>query len=58
MQNDKYTVKATITKFNADQGWYYNSCPTCNKTVKPSGTTWWCDDHAYLQTLPVPWYII
>ena len=54
-QDKKFTIKETITELNAQQGWFYNACPRCCKRVKQSGTSWWCDTHIYLTTMPVSW---
>ncbi|GMN59219.1 hypothetical protein TIFTF001_028311 [Ficus carica] len=57
-QDIKFTTKATITEIDAQQGWFYNACPRCYRRVKQSGTSWWCDTHGYLTTIPISWYKI
>ncbi|GMN72125.1 hypothetical protein TIFTF001_052794 [Ficus carica] len=57
-QDQKFTTKATITQIDAQQGWFYNACPRCYRRVRQSGTSWWCDTHAYLTTIPITWYKI
>ncbi|GMN55360.1 hypothetical protein TIFTF001_024482 [Ficus carica] len=57
-QDQKFTTKATITEIDARQGWFYNACPRCYRRVKQSGTSWWCDTHGYLTTIPISWYKI
>ena len=58
MQDLKFTIRATITRFDTHQGWYYYSYPKCYRQVKESGPRWWCDSHGHLDTLPMPWYQI
>ena len=63
----KFTVKATITRFDTPQGWcyyafpkcykqgwYYYACPKYYKQVREAGPEWWCDIHGHLGTLPMP----
>ncbi|GMN48561.1 hypothetical protein TIFTF001_017721 [Ficus carica] len=57
-QETKFTVKATITKLDIQQGWFYNACPRCYRQLKQSGTSWWCDSHGHLTTMPISWYKI
>ena len=47
----KFTIKATITRFDTHQEWYYYSCPKCYIQVKESGLGWWCENHNHLDTL-------
>ncbi|GMN31389.1 hypothetical protein TIFTF001_049679 [Ficus carica] len=57
-QETKFTVKATITELHIRQGWFYNACPRCYRQIKQSGTSWWCDNHGHLTTMPISWYKI
>ena len=55
MKRERLTVRATITGFNAAQGWWYFACCHCYTRVKPSGPAWWCDSHAHIKEDPKPW---
>ncbi|GMN27604.1 hypothetical protein TIFTF001_041055 [Ficus carica] len=57
-QETKFTVKAIITELHIHQGWFYNACPRCYRQIKQSGTSWWCDNHGHLTTMPISWYKI
>ena len=58
IQNLKFTVGATITRFDTPQRWYYYPCPKFYRQVREAGPGWWCDSHGHLNTFPMSWYQI
>ncbi|XP_050262353.1 uncharacterized protein LOC126706841 isoform X2 [Quercus robur] len=53
-----FTCHGKITKIETAFGWYFMSCETCRRKVKPRGEHLWCDRCNKLAGFPIPRYRI
>uniref|UniRef100_A0A6N2M9U0 ATP-dependent DNA helicase n=1 Tax=Salix viminalis TaxID=40686 RepID=A0A6N2M9U0_SALVM len=54
--NIRFTCRASIVDFDIFNGWWYPSCPHCNKKLGGTANNPVCMDHEAITSLPVPWF--
>lgn len=52
----RFTCQALIVDFDFPNGWWYPSCPKCNKKLSGGENNYTCMDHNAITSLPVPWF--
>ncbi|XP_061944980.1 uncharacterized protein LOC133668979 isoform X2 [Populus nigra] len=52
----RFTCQASIVDFDFPNGWWYPSCPKCNKKLSGGEQNYTCMDHDAITSLPVPWF--
>uniref|UniRef100_A0A2K1ZKM8 Replication protein A OB domain-containing protein n=1 Tax=Populus trichocarpa TaxID=3694 RepID=A0A2K1ZKM8_POPTR len=52
----RFTCQALIVDFDFPNGWWYPSCPKCNKKLNGGENNYTCMDHDAITSLPVPWF--
>ncbi|KAG5254606.1 replication factor [Salix suchowensis] len=55
-KNIRFTCCASIADFDLFNGWWYPSCPHCNKKLGGTASNPICMDHDAITSLPVPWF--
>ncbi|KAL9353430.1 hypothetical protein Peur_056110 [Populus x canadensis] len=57
-KDTRFTRRASIADFDLSKGWWYPSCPHCNKKLSGTGTNYRCIGHDSISSLPVPWSFV
>ncbi|KAL9356244.1 hypothetical protein Peur_049497 [Populus x canadensis] len=52
----RFTCQASIVDFDFPNGWWYPSCPKCNKKLSGGENNYTCMDHDAITSLPIPWF--
>ncbi|KAJ6971640.1 hypothetical protein NC653_032229 [Populus alba x Populus x berolinensis] len=52
----RFTCQASIVDFDFPNGWWYPSCPKCNKKLSGGKNNYTCMDHDAITSLPIPWF--
>ncbi|KAI9402745.1 hypothetical protein POPTR_001G320601v4 [Populus trichocarpa] len=50
------TCPTSIADYDIFNGWWYPSCPCCNKKLGGTKTNPVCMDHDAITSLPMPWF--
>lgn len=51
----RFTCRASITDFDIFNGWWYPSCPYCNKKLGDPAKNPVCINHDAITSFPLPW---
>ncbi|KAJ6941245.1 hypothetical protein NC651_007133 [Populus alba x Populus x berolinensis] len=54
-KNMRFTCRPSIGYFDIFNGWWYTSCPHCNKKLGGTANNPVCIDHDAIKSFLVPW---